>query len=384
MKNIIIFVNNFGFGPAALAVAVAQKLHDHVPEGTQIHVVTSGFSDYLFEEAVSVTTVSDLRGATVLKGYLEQFDPKETVVVSSMNRFAITAATELAIPTVLIDGLFWFWRNRPKEYDLADYQIWCVLPWQIDEKRKSTAKNQKIVSAPVTLVANASYPEVQRVISTNGYITPYHSSNHDVYLSFISRYMQAEQMVFPKVKETILTSSPYAVDHLRQQLSDDKHIRLLSMSQAEYHGCVQHASEVWVNGGMSSFLEALCLRRPFVFFLPSNQSQFALIAEVARTTGLAITTLCPALALFNTFSQVGDFNSEDEAIGFISELLQKFLDSPDTDAQLNAVATAYAQAAKQLHQQPAVQRLYDSAVDSLYAAEHIAEGIGSFIRHTTR
>lgn len=68
---------------------------------------------------------------------LRQFNKFDTTIVSVMNRFAIQSAKDIGFQTILVDGLYWFWINRPSEYDLADYQLRMILPWQLEKHSNS-------------------------------------------------------------------------------------------------------------------------------------------------------------------------------------------------------------------------------------------------------
>lgn len=358
-RQVVFIANDFGFGPSSRAHAIARSFQQAFPD-IKATYLTSGKNDYLFADSdVALTTCDDTRSSAALKQTFKQFD--NALIVSVMNRFAITAARELGLPNILLDGLSWFWKSRPVEYDRADHQIRYTLPWK--------AVDGVSLASPIDIEQRIPPKQtVDALININGFITPFHKQSHDVYLAFIDQLAQNVAQTYPKV---LVTGNQYAITKLQAQASDS--YQLAALSKAAYLGHVEAARVVILNGGSNSFNEALALHTDILFSLPSNQSQYELIREVAQQTHSLVEELCPALSLIPNHSELSKHKTEDTAIDFLTSKLSTSLQSTDSMHSLIATSPLSTECAN-------CASLYSSAERCLHATQQTIETIYTLVQ----
>lgn len=313
--KILFFTNNFGFGPTSRAHTIASHLKQRAPT-LEVRLITDGRIDYLFEpNGVVIENVPDLRGLDTITSYLQKFDPADTLVVSVMNRFAITASHTLGINTILLDGLYWFWKKRPAEYSDADYEIRYVLPWMLSQYQGQQTKGIAFLASPVDIDKKDVKPRAHHnkkkdiLMTVNGFISPFYEESQNVYLDIMSDMLN--RIDDDTIHITLVGGE--VIESL-----DVPRVTKRVLSKREYIANMMRADCILLNGGSNSFLEALVAGRSFIFTLPSNQSQYCLIDEVARFTNLPIESLCPLLNLMPHHRMLLKLEGEKEAIALIT------------------------------------------------------------------
>lgn len=317
-SKVVFISNDFGFGPLSRTYVIAKALCKINPD-LEIHIATNGKSDYLFNSSsIIFDRLDDLRDRSVISKYLKQFNAGETLLISTMNRFALLVSRNLGLTTILIDGLYWFWINRPEEYDLADYQFRMVLPWQTDQYKGS--KKIFYFANPVDATMDKDdtrHSRGKRVLFTlNGFVTPFYKQEHNSYLAFSA--LVANQL--SKNNKVLLTGNKGIKEEISKHL--DAAVNFETLDKAEYIHELGASKYVLLNGGSNSFLEALVHRKRFIFSLPSNQSQYALIKKISEYTNSTIVDWCPLLKLFPNHERILQFDNESNAIDFWSEQIR--------------------------------------------------------------
>lgn len=325
MNRVIVIANDFGFGPLSNAISLTNGLQGN---GFEVRLATSGFNDSLLTgNEDNIDTVTQLRDVDAIRRYFSQFDNHETVIVSVMNRFAITAANQLNIPVIFVDDLYWFWKNnRPKEYDSATYQVRCVFPWEINKIQPT--RNIRYGLHEVSLINSSTrsqhYKNKPVLFSLNGLMTPFHKPEHDIYVPFAAAIVS---QVAQNTDNVIVTGPRYAYDQISSSIPSN--ITYESLSKDKYRQLLQNADRVILNGGMNSFLEATYHGATLMFSLPSNQSQYGVINRVAQEINVPIEKICPLLNLISNHQEMLVYPSEKEALDEWSEKIRIIMHKPD-------------------------------------------------------
>lgn len=338
LKRVIFIANDFGFGPLSRTYTIAKALSKYV-SGLEIRIVTTGKTDYLFNSPdIIFDHLDDMREPAAIRHYLEPFERDNTLLISTMNRFAIVVAKSMDIRTLLVDGLYWFWLTRPKEYEMSDYQFRMVLPWQLDKYKSSKGADGIFYFAnPVETPTIANYKEKMHhtsntiLFTLNGFVTPYYKKEHEVYLEFAA--VVANNL--SRDHEVHLTGNREIKEKLARRL--DAKLRFVALDKLSYLRELQSARYVLLNGGSNSFLEALAMGKNMLFSLPSNQSQYALIHEVARYTKTDMTDWCPLLALIANHETMLRLNNESVALDYWAGQIRELIDEKSAPVRINTL-----------------------------------------------
>jgi hypothetical protein len=358
INNVLVFSNNFGFGPISRAFMFAKIFHESFPDSNVVLVISEATGFTSNASGFTVKTIKDVRDRQDVADFLLSYRPENTLVVSVMNRFAIDVAKERNIKTLLIDGLYWFWKNRPKEYDYVDYQIRCVLPWQLEQYHNSD-KIFYCVSPFEHIAATGSNNKT--LLSVNGFTTPYYTPEHDSYLRLISRIANDID------GDVLVVGNRDARDKIVEHLGA---VPFEALSKEAYVNGVAHCKEIILNGGSNSFLEALSSDKQILFSLPSNQSQYALIESIAEQLRVSIEDICPCIEIISVHHKISEFQTEKEAVDYIATQISDFLDRPNASDQLHNILKKQEKARKIMRKfidrmQPTVLNSNQQLIDSL-------------------
>lgn len=317
-SNVIFFANDFGYGPTSNALSIARGLIKH---GVPVTLVTAKQNDsILTASGVPIEHISDLRDSKTIAEYLAVHSDPSSLVVSVMNRFAITAAKEVGRTCAFVDDLFWFWREgtRPTEYATADIQICCVLPWQLKAKKPTDTVRYACVQADESK-ENYPYRSQKALYSFNGLRTPFYTEKHDIYVLFMGQ-----------VVRELASQEPLAItgpEYIRPLIEPflPRGTMYTPLPKTEYLDTLASVKTVYLNGGQNSFLEAIISNTPTTMVLPSNQSQYGLLHEIAQELKVAITDICPLLKLIPNHERMISFTNEREALDAWSDMLADVL-----------------------------------------------------------
>lgn len=331
LDRIIFFSNDFGFGPMSLAHTVASSFQKKYPD-FDISIASSGNNDYLFKsQGIKFIALGNPRSEADISSLLRGFDPKRTLVISVMNRFVFKPAKEQKFRTLLVDGLYWFWKNRPLEYDQADFQLRFVLPWTINDYQDTDKIYYFMTPVDDTSFNNLSKNTNNEIlIAINGFITPFYNTSHDIYLTFLSL---AAATIDYRGKISVVGN--IAIKNKVEQLGLS--INYEALDKISYMTRLRSAEVAFLNGGSSSFLEAFWLNKTILFSLPSNQSQYELMDSLSNATHKPIEFWCPLLTLFPRYRELGLFATEAEAIDFWTKEIENVVNSKGVIKEIGAI-----------------------------------------------
>ena len=352
--KVIFFANDFGFGPTSNALSIARALMQHdIP----VVLVTAKKNDSILQSSgVPIEHIDDLRSVDSITEYLKTFSDSSSLVVSVMNRFVITSANSIGQTCVFVDDLFWFWRDgvRPAEYDAADIQICCVLPWQLRQGTPSPTMRYACVQAESSTSQHRDKDPQVRLYSFNGLRTPFYTEKHDIYVDFVGHAINRLTTEGPLV----IAGPEYIRPLITPFLAEDT--AYTPLSKSDYLDVLASASKVYLNGGQNSFLEAIQSDTLPVMVLPSNQSQYGLLAELSRELDTPITEICPMLQLIPDHQRMLLCANEREALDVWSDMLAETLANKDISESIAACVT----------QNPAVERMMASRFSEWRDAIH--------------
>ena len=317
-NKIIFFANDFGYGPTSNALSIARTLSK---QGLQTVLVTAGENDLIARASgINIEHIANLRDVTAITEYLKSHSDDQSLIVSVMNRFAVTAANTTGRFCVLVDDLYWFWRDggRPTEYQKADVQVRCVLPWQLNSAH-STYRLRYTCAQPDTAVKQTHERGGNWLYSFNGLRTPFYAKEHDVYVSFMGIVIKE----LARQQPLVVAGPEYIRPLIEQFLPNDTHYTPLS--KVRYLETLVSVRGVYLNGGQNSFIEAVMSDTPVRMLLPSNQSQYGLLNEIANEINVSITDVCPLLSVIPNHQDMLVFANEREAIDTWSKRLHEVL-----------------------------------------------------------
>ena len=352
-SDVLVFSNSFGFGPISRSFIFAKIFHECFPDSNVILIVSAATGFTSNASGFSVKTISDVRNRQNVADFLLPYYSSNTLVVSVMNRFAIDAAKERGMKTLLIDGLYWFWKNRPKEYDYVDYQIRCILPWQVEDY--PSPSNISYCVTPFEHI-KAIESEGKTLLPVNGFITPYYIPAHDSYLHLMS-------LVANQIDDVLVVGN-------RDIQNKIGSVPFSALSKEEYVNEVSRCKEIILNGGSNSFLEAASSGKQILFSVPSNQSQYELIRSIAGYLRRNIDEICPLINTIAAHHKISEFQTEKEAVDYIAAKISDFLKRPNLNKQLRHMLKRQDEAKKIIqkfigHIQPILQGSNQRLVDIL-------------------
>lgn len=317
-NKIIFFANDFGYGPTSNALSIARALSRR---GLQTVLVTAGENDLIARASgINIEKVANLRDVAVITEYLKSHSDDQSLVVSVMNRFAVTAANTTGRFCVLVDDLYWFWRDggRPTEYEDANIQVCCVLPWQLDSVHSTYTLRHTCVQPDISIRQTHERGN-NWLYSFNGLRTPFYTEEHDVYVSFMGIIIKE----LARRQSLVVVGPEYIRPTIEQFLP--KNTLYMPLSKAKYLETLASVGGVYLNGGQNSFVEAVMSDTPIRMLLPSNQSQYGLLNEIANEIDVLITDVCPLLSVIPNHQDMLAFANEREAIDAWSKRLYEVL-----------------------------------------------------------
>lgn len=317
-NKIIFFANDFGYGPTSNALSIARTLSK---QGLQIVLVTAGENDLIARASgINIEHITNLRDVAAITEYLGSHSDDQSLIVSVMNRFAVTAANTTGRFCVLVDDLYWFWRDggRPAEYEKANVQVRCVLPWQLGSVHSTYILRYTCVQPDISIGQTQERGD-NWLYSFNGLRTPFYTEEHDVYVSFMG--IVAKELA--RQQSLVVVGPEYIRPMIEQFLPNDTHYTPLS--KVRYLETLMSVRGVYLNGGQNSFIEAVMSDTPVRMLLPSNQSQYGLLNEIANEINVSITDVCPLLSVIPNHQDMLVFANEREAIDTWSKRLYEVL-----------------------------------------------------------
>lgn len=375
IKRVIFISNDFGFGPMSRTYTIAKSLKKILPS-VDVSIASSGRHDHLFkQDSISFVDINNTRDKSAIGEFLDGYNPHDTLIVSVMNRFAVEVAKKKSFVVLLIDGLYWYWKNRPTEYLVADYEFRCVLPWMLSKYRNGSSKRYYAspVEVEMTNIAPDNTNSKRIILSVNGITTPFYNETHNSYLDFIALVAN----VIGKSEHISVAGNVEFSEYMITRL--DSNVEYFSPDKSTYLKSIAEAKEVILNGGSNSFLEAFWMQKKTAFSLPSNQSQYELIVNLAKATSTTVEYWCPLLSLFPNHSKLGFITTESEAIDYWSNEIAMRLEDETTQKNIVQIIANMRTSENIICRSDSLTRLYGVSAKYKDSTGQIASGIASII-----
>jgi len=310
-KKILIISNPFGYGPTGRAIDVARSLLSKNLYDTKIIFGGSGLCTEIFDvKNVKILNV-DQRDEEAVSLLIK--NEEITHVISVLNRFAVLAAKRNGIKSAFIDELAWLWKKIPKEHLLADRIYWIDVPWF----NKMPLDRVKIVS-PLITIPYQSRKQNQILFGLGGICNPLCSDFPTKYLDLVAKVLQG----YRGQSKIVITSSIVIIEYLKKKINHPN-IFLKNLKHTQYLKRLAESSVHINNGGMIATMEALGLKIPTCFFLPSNLAQYNFIEKIKEEKMVdGITNWCDIVDIQNEYLE-----SEKSFISYISILCDKVLNN---------------------------------------------------------
>lgn len=265
MRTIACFSNPFGLGPLGRMTKLLSLLTTK-EEPVQLVLCGDSFSSALTGLSEGEYIKINERDPDAVYELLATLRPD--LVVSSLNRFALTAAKRLSIPSVLFDDLTWFWKELPPGFELADLYIYQKFPGA-----EHVAKRfQNVLPLPVITMKKAEgKKDDHELFYLGGVVNPLYPQGQIHYIKLLGEVLTQ----LPLSNHGRIVTADYAVSILQRQ--HPKYAsQIRALPQKEFHEMMRRARSIAITAGMNTTLEALALGQPVHFLPPSNQSQYAL------------------------------------------------------------------------------------------------------------
>jgi hypothetical protein len=266
---------SFGFGPAALTIAVAKQLRVQCPQ-----LLLTGVGDGI--------ALDFLRASRLFEGSLEEAAPgqlpesvqgdRETVAVFFADFDRLANARQRGLPTVMVDPLYWMWDRDPVEPSDVDLYFSLAFPGVPERvaRRGEAARSIRLVPQIVDLDLPA--PGAQRsgtVLNLGGAVAPSGDS---------TRYLRALiKVVAGLVKDDaglLVTCSALAAARIGCDVPAGVTVAALPFGQMmETLGT---RARLLTLPGQSIMWEALQMRIPTVVLPGANYSQHRQVGAYQR------------------------------------------------------------------------------------------------------
>jgi hypothetical protein len=265
----------FGFGPAALATAVARQIRLRHPD-----VQVAGVADGIAADFLNASQVFD--------GAVTESPPKTlpeslgtevcgvVVVFGDFDRLKVARARDLR--TVVVDALYWMWDSDPVEPDTVDLYFALAFPGVAERvsRRGPHARSIRIVPQIVDLALPA--PETERsgvVLNLGGAVAPM-GSNHTYLHALV-------ELVAGAVgdEELLVTCSSAAAAALRR-LGPVRGATIAELPFDQMMTTLGRCSWLLTLPGQSIMWEALRMQAPTVVLPGANYSHHRQLGAYRR------------------------------------------------------------------------------------------------------
>lgn len=272
MKNILVFSNPFGNGPAGKAISVANFLSAQL-RTTNVIVCGSRQMIDLVGNNLQTIEVDERDENAILK--LFKTIPGENYVFSSQNRFAVKAALRYNRPVAFLDGLAWFWQQIPEDHFLAETIFWINYKG-LSEKIPGPHRNRIHLVGGITPKCNYS-PQKK-----SGNIIFYLGGCKNPLANRPDSYLDLTAILLKKIFEENPMISILTDENSGEYLKKNPWMlnKVRTLNHADFLQEIKKSPLLITNGGQTAATEAVALKTPIAFFLPMNLSQKALIDKI--------------------------------------------------------------------------------------------------------
>lgn len=275
MKNIVIFSNPFGNGPAGKSVSIARYIVAHSnPETITVYICGSIQLISSTQKNLHFIKIDD-RSETEISKVLDVIGGF-VYVISSQNRFAIRVAKSKGVPCAFLDGLAWFWSNVPEEHFQADIIFWLNYPGISDKIPANFHEKIKIIHGITEEVEGSTERSLDEVLLYIGGcknpLTPLPTHYLDLCASMIENAVSQKER---KIHLQVATDSA-SKEYLSKFPEISSFVDVYEHEQFLF--MLSRARIFITNGGQTATIEASTLKTPTTFTLPINLSQYALVS----------------------------------------------------------------------------------------------------------
>jgi hypothetical protein len=277
----------FGFGPASHAFAIAQALRSQAPS-VRIVAVADGIAANALRVAGIFDEVAEQHAGDTWPSRLQK-STHNAVAISVGDFERARAATQRAIPVIVVDALYWMWDRDPLNPRTVD-RYFCLAFPGVDERLARLPERGPHVRVIPQIVAEAqpaSQPAARNGILLNfgGVVSPHRVSYR--LLSALAKVIYSSGECSAGM--LITCSGAAAAPFRRQGLPPDTEIIELSFSDMirELGG----QRRLYTLPGLSSVWQALAATIPTVLIPPANYSQHRQVASFRQfIDGMSIIT----------------------------------------------------------------------------------------------
>jgi hypothetical protein len=255
---------SFGFGPAALATAVAKELRSHCPQ-----LLLTGVADGIALEFLRASRLFDGALEEAAPGQLPDpmRDDRGAVAVFFADFDRLGRARELGVPSVVVDPLYWMWDRDPVEPSTVDTYFALAFPGVPERvgRRGDAARSVRLV--PQIVDRDLPDPAARRrgvVLNLGGAVAPSGDS---------TRYLRALiQVVAGLVEDGLLvTCSTLAASRIGDDLPPG--VTIAALPSDRMLDALGTRARLLTLPGQSIMWEALHMRIPTVVLPGANYSQ---------------------------------------------------------------------------------------------------------------
>jgi len=274
MKNILIFSNPFGKGPAGKAISIAKYISEH-SNCSKVYICGSNEIKSIIGSLCNFIDVNERDEADILRVIKSLGGSK--YIISSQNRFAINVGLSLGIPTAFFDGLAWFWNIIPSDHFLADIIFWPNYPKISKKIPVEHRKKIKIVHGivdPILSSAIKGNRDDTRLIYIGGCKNPL----TDVPINYLDLCSSVVEFALLNGIKLELATDDSSVEYLKKNTIVSNIVR--KYKHEEFMVKLTNINRFITNGGQTATLEAYSVGTPTSFFLPINLSQYSLIQKL--------------------------------------------------------------------------------------------------------
>lgn len=280
MSTIVTTAENFAFGPTGRLLTVLKYLKKKhtlifVGSGTAFQLA----SRESFDETHQLETSS--------KEFAEKATPifrNADLLVSSLDRPSVVLASDLGIPVIYIDGLFWRWEKIPKYLQNVECYIKqsSLLENRVSLKNSQQIKNLHEVG-PIVDPSPKLDPGRQNVILVNlGGMEAFgwYKVGKDTNYPYIFTDILIKMVNFDGYKEAIFTGNERIINQLRKMYPPKSvsksvcKLKFKCLSHDDFLSQLANSSAIITTPGGQTSLEAFTYQIPVIFLPPSNDTQY--------------------------------------------------------------------------------------------------------------
>lgn len=287
-ERVIIFeAVSFGYGPASIAIAVAEELQE-VAKKVPIRLIALGkdasyelfYSSNLFHEVWEFKDYDLNYWPSKIKEELLKVD----VIVSSIDPdFAKIVYEILGRKVVFIDPLYWMWDEDPVDINLCEKYYALNFPGVPEKvaKTKSKISNTDILKVVDAVRDNRTLSKVSSIKNKNLLLINFGGMQYP-FGSNVNLALSMKKIILDIVlssgmyKEILICGGGKPIKQLAKslnQLNEKVRVKISPQNPIEFLKLLASCRTLITVPGMSIVYEALYLSKPTLFILPLNYSQ---------------------------------------------------------------------------------------------------------------